>query len=754
MGEIAHGEMTDWRTRTRAFENLAVVGSVNWSVTLAGGAEEHSVPLAAVSASFFEVVGTKPLIGRALVHADEDGALPRVMVISHRLWVGRFGASAAVTRRPSPVRFDAGGPIVPVDIVGVMPPGFDFPRGADVWMPAAPLIRHSSGDLGGIDNAMRWLRVFFVLGRTRPGISRDDAARDLTHVMRTADIGDGPEANQSLVLTPIASYLLGPAEPVLWTLLGGALLMLAGACANVAGLQLARTAQHQRAMAVRIAIGASPGQLVLRAMLESAALTAAAGLLASVVAGATASIIVRLAPGDVPRLSAVSVFNLPVFAAAIVLVFAVLLGVGLWPSIAASRLDATSVLAHGGRAAGHRGGRRMQRAIVVVQVAIALTLIVGAALFARTLGALNHTALGFNPERLISLTVTPRTDDLQRWNAYYDALARRVSALPRVVSAAAVQLRPLSGPIGWDSQPVLPGQVPNAPSTWGLNPHMNLQTVTPGYFQTMGIRLVRGRPFTDADTRTSPGVVVVSEVAARRLWPGRDAIGQRLVHFAYDVEVPKGEIRYQTVVGVVEDVRYRGLTDVRLDCYMPASQSKNRVQQLMIRTEADPHGVLRSVRDASAEVDGTASISDATIMSDVVASESAPWRFLLRLFLSFAALAGVLAAIGLGAVITVSVASRRRELAIRAALGADRARLRAAVLGEGLRVVAIGIAGGLAAALVLGRAVRHLLVGVAPDDPLALVVASAVVGAVTVTAMWLPARRAAAADPLEALRAE
>ena len=241
MVEVAHGEMTDWRARTRAFESMAVVGSVNWSLTLAGKPDEESVPLSAVSSSFFEVVGTTPSIGRGLVPADENGTSPPVMVISHGLWLRRSAASPAVTHRPVPVRFDAGGPVVPVDVVGVMPQDFDFPRGADVWMPAAPFIRHSSVDAGGVDNAMRWLRVFFVVGRTRPGVAREDAARDLTHVMRTADPAGGPEPNQSLVVTPIASYLLGPAEPVLWTLLAGAVLMLAGAGANVAGLQLARS---------------------------------------------------------------------------------------------------------------------------------------------------------------------------------------------------------------------------------------------------------------------------------------------------------------------------------------------------------------------------------------------------------------------------------------------------------------------------------------------------------------------------------
>ena len=751
--EVAYGEMQDWRARSRSFDDLVVVGSVNWNLTLAGPTEPQSVSLAAVSASFFRVTGAYPAIGRALNAADEDGTSPRVMVISHGLWLRRFGGDRGMVGRPVPAILQAGKPPVPVDVVGVMPPDFDFPRGADAWVPAAPLMRMNADEYGP-DLALRWLRVFYALGRLRSGVSVESATRELTQVMRSTDVQGGPEPPSHVVVTPVSAYLLGPAGPVLWTLLAGAVLMLAIACANVAGLQVSRAARRQRVLAIRMAVGASSWHVVTQMLFESALVTLAAVAGAMGVALATTRGLVLLAPSSVPRLDTIVLTDLRVLAMGLAAGFVTTLVSGLWPALVARRLDVVSVLAHGPGVAADPRRRRLQRTIVIVQVATAVTLLAGTALFLRTLRGLDRTVLGFDPHGLLSATVTPATDDPTRWNAFYDALVARVERLPGIVSAGAVALRPLSGPIGWDSQPVYPGQI--GPSAWGLNPSTNLEVVTPGYFHAMGIRLVRGRLFMARDTLTSPGVVVVSESAARRLWPGRDAIGQRLRDPTYRVGTnpSRSAPGWQTVIGVVGDVRYRGLTDLRLDLYLPASQSWVKVHQLMVRARGNRADVVASVRAAAHEIDSAAAVSDVTLMHDVVAAESAPWRFLMRIFTGFAALAAVLAAVGLGAVITLAVAERRRELAIRAALGAGRRHLRAVVLRESGLLTSVGIGVGLLGALALGRAVAHLLVGVVPHDPLALSVAAALCAAAAALASWMPARRAADADPIEALRSE
>ena len=572
--------------------------------------------------------------------------------------------------------------------------------------------------------------------------------------MRTEDRAGGPEAPERLVVTPIADHLIGPAGPVLRTLLAGAALMLLIACANVAGLQVSRAARRERAFAVRAALGASGGRLALQVLAESALITAAALAGAAVVAVVTLRTLLWLAPAGVPRLDEVSLLDARVIVFASAVTFATVTLSALWPVRVARRTDAATILAHGSPRALDPRGRRIQRGIVVAQLAVALTLLAATALFVRTVHGLDQTVLGFDPDRLLAFDVAPPTEDLQRWRAFNDAVVQRVEASPHVLSAGGVLLRPLMGANGWDNQPFYPGQVGSNPTTWGLNAHVNFEAVTPGYFRTMGIRLVRGRLFDARDTAASTRAIIVSESAARRIWPGKEALGQQLDSLGFEQAGAGDEVPWQTVVGVVADVRYRGLNDVRLDMYTPAAQSRLRVRHLMVRTDGDTASAVAAVRAAAREADAKARVSDVVAMDDVVATESAPWRFLTRVFVAFAALAALLATIGLGAVVALDVTARRRELAIRAALGADGRRLRRLVVGQAARLIALGAATGLLLVVILGRAVAHLLIGVTPYDGASLGAAVAVAVAAGLAATWLPARRAARADPIEALKAE
>ena len=754
--EVAYGEALDWQRRSRSFEMIAVVGSVNWPLPLAGPSPAESLSMAPVSASFFDVVGRHPLIGRPFESADEQGLKPVVAAISHGLWTRRFGRDPRVVGQALPVASKPGEAGEVLTIVGVMPEGFDFPRGTEIWVPAAPLVRMNAKDWtdGDVDAAMKWLRVFYGVGRLRAGVTPDKAASELSGVVRRTVTPGGPEPPTDAVVTGVRSYLLGPAEPVLWTLLGGAALMLLVACANVAGLQVSRAARRERALAVRLALGARHGHLVRQSIAESMLITT--GAIGGAVAVCVASVrgLLLLAPADVPRLNTVNLLDVRVLAFAAAVAFLTVLVCGLWPAIVVGRLDALSVLAHGPATTGLPRGRLIQRLVVTAQVALALTLLVGTALFVRTVFGLDRTVLGFEPDHLLAVEVAPASDDLDRWNLTYAAIEARVAALPGVTSVGAVYLRPLSGPIGLDNQPFFPGQVAENPTTWGLNPHHNLQTVTPGYFDAMGIKVVRGRGFLATDSLQSPGVVVVSQQTARRFWPGLDPIGQRLSDMSYRRRPLAPPMVWQTVVGVVDDVRYRGLNDVRLDTYVPAAQSNQRVKHLMVRSTAEAGQLGASVRAAALAVDPRISVSHAVAMADIVAAESAPWRFVVQVFLAFAGLAVLLAAIGLATVIALAVSTRRRELAIRAALGADRRQLCAVVMKEGTLLVGLGVLLGLAGSLALGRAIAALLVGVPPHDPLALFSAAAIALAVGLTACWWPSRRAAAADPVEALRAE
>ena len=755
VSEVAYGEAQDWARRSRSFDEIGVMGSVNWTLTLDGPTPE-SFSMAAVSAPFFRVVQRRAHLGRTLDDSDEVGAVPRTALISHGLWVRRFGRDPHIVGRRLSANITEKRRVTPIEIVGVMPEGFDFPRGTDVWAPAAPLVRASAADWTGGDEriALRWLRVFYAVGKLRHGVSPSMAAAELSPVIRATDTEGGPEPPAEAVVIAVRAYLLGPAEPVLWTLLGGTALMLLIACANVAGLQIARATARARALAIRLTLGARPVQLAWHSAIESLLVTTAALAGSIAFAWAAVRLLLWLSPADVLRMETVTLLDPRMLAFGTVAALLTTLGSGIWPALVVVRTDAMRVLAHGQMNTSRPRGRLVQRLVVTAQVALALTLLVGTALFVRTVRGLDRTILGFEPQRLLALEITPDTGDIDRWNAVYDAIQLRVAAVPGVTTVSGISLRPLSGPIGFDSQPVFPGQPGNDPSTWGLNPHLNCQTVTPALFSTMAIRVVRGRGFLPTDTINAPGVVIVSESAARRMWPGKDPIGQQLFQMGYRPAPGASPKAFQTVVGVVADVRYRGLNDIRLDMYVPAAQSQQRLGFLMVRTASDDQDVVAAIRAAALEIDSRATFGRVAWMSDVVATESAPWRFLVRVFLAFAVVAAALSAIGLGTVIALAVSARRRELAIRAALGATGAHLRALVMREGSVMIAAGVAIGLVASLALGRLIALALVGVPPDDPIALLAAAAAAGIVGLVACWWPSRRAGHVDPIDALRAE
>ena len=493
--EVAYGELLDWQARSRSFEHLGVLSSVNWNLDLVDKAEPAHAALVAVSSSFFPAVGTIAAHGRWLSGSEDAGARPTAMVISHGFWQRHFGGDPTVVGRGVPVKVNAESPPIVLTVVGIMPPGYDYPRGAEVFVPAGPLLRMFAGTgPGQPENTLKWLKVFYAVGRLRPGVDVARATQELTQVSRTRDLEGGPEGPQFVVLQPIREYLLGPAGPVLRTLLGGALLMLLIACANVAGLQVSRASRHQRALAIRAALGASPGRLTTQVLAESALLTALALSAALAVAWALLRLLLWLAPGDVPRLGDAALLDIRVllFGAAATFVTAVLCA--LWPILVARRVDVLSVLAHGASVASDpRGpsdpagrGRRPDR--------------YGdrAALRHRPLPA--HGAQPRSPRSSASIPISsspsksgrrPKTSCAGTPSSI--ACCRASRRCRTCDSAAMAMVRPLKGPIGWDNQPVFPGQPVEDPSTWGLNPHMNFVAVSPGYFETMRTPLVRGR---------------------------------------------------------------------------------------------------------------------------------------------------------------------------------------------------------------------------------------------------------------------
>lgn len=757
--ELALGEVDTWSRHAASFEALAVFGSVNWPLTLVEGDSRTRASYASVSSPFFSMAGVPPSLGRVLDAGDDTGNEPRVAVISHGFWVRHFGSDPLVVGRSLRVHrgFGSAQEERALEVVGVMPPGFDFPRDAELWLPAAPEIRAvARPDPNNPTDVAYYLahfKVFHALGRLQDGATATQARDELDGILRETARATPTGAPTGAVVTALDDYFVGPAKPVLWTMLAGAALMVLLACTSVSGLHLFRSARQDRAIAVQLALGASRGRLVRRSLVESGLLAAAGTTAAIAVAWIVTRTLVLTAPLDVPRLSSSSIGTPTVLAVMAGLATLASLVSGVWPAVFISHVDAGRTLTSGARTAMHPRERLVQRLVVGWQVTVAVVLLSGAALFVRSVQQLDRTALGFAPDGLVSVDVEPSVPDLDRWDRFYDTLMARTEALPHVTSAAAVYLRPLSGPIGNDTIPVLRGQAglgPDAP--WRSNARANLEAVTPGYFRTLGTRVLAGRDFTPDDRAASPNVVIVSASAAARYWPGRDPIGEPILVASQRAPGSIEEPRWQTVVGVVEDIRYRGLMDPRLDVYLPAAQSTNRVKQLLVRTTGAPGQVAADVRAIARGLDPAALVGDVAVMADVVARESAPWRFAMRILSAFGMLAAILATVGLVGLVSLVVALRRRELGIRAALGATPARLRAHVLREVIWTAAAAAPVGVLAALALGTFIDGLLVHTAAHDPVSIGGAAILTLCSGVAGCLLPARVAAKSNPAETLR--
>ena len=751
--EVSYGEVAAWQQGTRRLDALGAFSSVNWSLSLIQGESRSRVSFAAVSPSFFEVVGVAPAQGRVLTDRDEAAAEARVAVLSHDLWRQRFAGDPHVVGSVIRVRAGVESPELTLEVVGVMPPQFDFPRGTQLWLPAAPSIRAvaRTGGRNG-DAFLSGLRVFYGLGRMRDGVSAEQAAQEIGAMARRQNLADAAGAVTGAVATPVDVYLQGAARPILWIMLGGALVMVLLACSSIAGLQVFRAALADRALAVHLALGAMRRRLVTRAIAEGLllALAGVAGALA--VATVAVTWFVSAAPLDIPRLGTTRLTTLPVMAFMALVAATVGVLAGVWPALFVSRIDASGTLTSGARAVMHPRERRFQRLVVGWQVAVAVVLLAGAALFVRSVQTLDRTDVGFRADGLVSLEVQSSYREAQRSDVFYDALLSRTRDLPGVTAAGAMYLRPLSGPIGNDSIPVLAGQEglgENAP--WRRNPRANLESIVPGSFQALGVPIVSGRDFTPADTMGARDAVIVSASAAARYWPGRSAIGQRLV-VAGQRNPPPEDLRWQTVVGVVGDVRYRGLLDPRLDIYLPAAQSSMRVKDMVVRMSGDPESVIARVRAIARELDPGVFVGEIALMKDALARESAPWRFAMRILTFFGALAALLATVGLVGVVWLVLAIRRRELGVRAALGATPAQLQLHVLRDAAWTGAVATLVGTLGALAFGRVLGGFLVATPAHDPVSLTAAAAITLAAGAAGCLLAAHGAADINPTDALR--
>jgi putative ABC transport system permease protein len=747
--EVAFGTYRELLARSRSFETMAIFEP--WQPSITGGVKPERLKGQGVSAGYFHVLGVAPFLGRDFQPSDEVFNGPKVAILSDRLWHRRFNGDAAIVGRQ--IKLDGDNYVV----IGIMPRGFE-----NVLSPTAEIWSSSQYDTREIlknFQTWEWGNHLHMAGRLRPGISREQATRELTQIARTPS----PEfprprwasLERGLIVDSLQDDITHGVKPALLAVLGAVFLVLAIACVNVINLLLARGAQRRGEFAVRAALGAGRMRIVRQLITESLLLASLGGALGIGVAIAGVRALVALSPPGLPRMDAIAVDG-TVFAFALAITTLIGLGTGLIPALHASRGELhTGAKQNSRRSAGDHSWVR--RALVITEVALSLVLLVGAGLLLRSMQRLLAVDPGFNTSHLLTMQVQTsghQFDELPSAPGVGDGVRRRffeqaleaVRQVPGVKQAAFTSLLPLSDDPSWVS--TYGSQFENDDPQGGHD--VFRYAVSPDYCQTMGIPLRSGR-FLDAhDTATAPPAALISESLARRQFPGQSAIGKRL-------HVGPRDRPWYTVVGVVGDVKQTSLAIDRPDAvYIPTAQSwfADDVLSLVVRTRGDAATMAPAVQAAVWSVDQNQPIVRIATMDNLLAATEAERHFVLILFEAFGAVALVLAAVGIYGVLSGSVTERTREIGVRAALGASRGDIVALVLRQGMRLTILGIVIGSCAAAAASRTLVTLLFGVSRLDLITYLGVIALLAGVSIIACWTPAWRAAQVDPSITLRAE
>jgi len=731
--DVSPANFLDWRERQTTFTGMA--GFRQATFALSGADRPESVAGAIVNTSFFDILAVKPVLGRGFAAPDGEPGAGRVAIMSDALWRQRFGGRADVIGRPVRLNDE------PHVIVGVMPPGIEYPDKSRVWV--APHWRVPDDPLapGDDPSAQRSHSYFSVLARLRPGQTIASAQAGMDTVAASLE-RDYPSDNRNLgaIVTPLRDDLVSDVRQSVLLLFAAVGLLLLIAAANVSGLLLARaTARHQE-MAVRLALGATRGRILSQLLTESVFLAILGGGAGILLALWLIGPLVAMSPADLGVAGAVTID-------ARVLLFG--LGVstlaglffGLAPAQQLTRLDVHHDLKQGARGASSKGQRRLRGVLVAAEIALSLVLLVGAGLTIRSFVNVQRQPAGFDPDRVLTLTVSLPP-------ARYPTPARKADFWERAIES--LRQEPGVDVAGATSRlPLLPGNstrgltLPDSPPNAQLTAHY--RTASPDYFRAMGIQLLRGRAFVDADREGRPLVAVVSASAAQRFWPGRNPIGER-----FSIDVP--EI---AVVGIVGDVHAAALDAApQPTIYVPYRQDPWPFMTFALRTSAAPGTLASAVRDAIWRVDKEQPIGAVRTMDEQLSNSLTRRRFSVTLLTGFGVVAVSLAAIGLYGVLAFVVAQRRREIGLRMALGAQARDVITDVLGQGLRLALVGVAAGIGLALAATRLLRSLLYGTSPTDTLTYVAVATLLVIIAAGASFVPALRASRVDPLTALRDE
>jgi putative ABC transport system permease protein len=754
---IAPGDFPDLREQATHFEELAAVIPARQPL-LNEGLEPEQVRVAGVTTNLLPMLGAKVIAGRGFVADDArpqpappQGAgapgpaagpppapLPQMVVLSHGLWQRRFGGDPGIVGRRIDLGFGGS------EVVGVLAPGFELlwppGTGVDVAPDVFTAARINFDDASRINVSLR------IVGRLKPGVSAALATEQLERIAagfreqfpikKTADL--------HMYAERMHDDLVADVRPAIVTLLGAVGFVLLIACANVANLLLVRAAARERELAVRAALGGSPGKLMLPLLAEVFLLALGGALLGLLLAYGGIRLLAAVAPPDLPRLNEVGIDPMVLGFTMLVTIVAALV-FGLVPSLRASRPDLADAL-RAGRTPGLATGKLLRQGVVVAEVALAFVLLAGGGLMVRSFVALQNSPPGFDPSNVLTFQAGLQSPDAPARAAFLRQLAERLGALPEVRSVTAAYPLPLSGETAnarWGTQ--------DAASDPAKFQQANVRAVLPGYFQAMRTRLLAGRAFTDADNQEDRTGIVIDRVLAEKAFPNQSAVGQRLL-----VRARTNEPELLEVIGVVEHQRHETLVeDGRETIYVTdAFLGTGAATRWAVRTAGDPAQLAPTVRRVVAELDARTPIAEMQPMEVLVSRAMAPTRFALVLIGVFAGVAALLACVGLYGVLATAVRQRTTELGVRLALGAPTSSIFRLVVREGLALSAIGIAVGLVAALPLTGVMRTLLVGVGATDPPTFVAVALLFLAIAAVASWVPGRRAARLDPTHALRGD
>ena len=737
---VSLADFNDWVDQNHVFEDLSAYTFTN--LNLSGAGEPERLLTVRSSANLLKLVGAAPLLGRPFLPEEDKEGASRVVILSQALWQRRFGSDPGIIGRSLTLDNQS------YAVVGVMPANFQFPVGfgylgkvlndpIDLYVPIAASSKETA----------RGSYAFFSIGRLKPAVTIEEARAEMTTIESRIE-QQYPGSNTGIVISLIPTHeqTVKLIRPALLVLLGAVAFLLLIACTNIANILLARAASRQKEIAIRTALGATRLRVLRLLLTESVILSLVGGCLGLLLALWGTDALMALAPDNIPRINEVGV-DARVFG--FTLAVSLLTGIvfGLIPALHASKPDLNETLKEGSRGStGGAAGKRIRSVLVAAEVALSLVLLVGAGLMVKSFLRLQQMNLGFNPDNVLAASLSlsrNKYPDDQKQVAFFQAALERLRSLSGVQSAAITSGLPLTLSVSGSDFQIEGRPEPEL----GKEMIINTRSVSPGYFRTLGIPMIKGRDFSDTDKSDAPKAAIINNDLARIYFPDQDPIGKRIT---FD----EGE-SWMSIIGQIGDVKQLGLdSTAKPEVYFPYLQATERSMSIVVRTTSNPLSMVGALKSQIQEIDKDLPIADVMTMGKLLSESVSGRRFNMLLLTIFAAVALVLAAVGIYGVMSYSVSQRTHEIGIRMALGAQTSEVLRLVVGQGMALTMAGLGTGVVASLLLTRLMESMLFGVAATDPITFLAVSVLLAGVALTACLVPARRAAKVDPMVALRYE